>query len=278
MRKVIHSNYLNSPALHDYLSSSKGNFAVLTDYAAIEAYKGNTLKSIYPSMEIVSEFPRQVLILKSTTKIVGMSGREKGLQRRLIDGHQTSGFPKFCKDLSKAKSGNKALEKALVQLGIEASEHLEKVMSDAKKLPKAIDAITNDFIQQELDIIRKGAPLTQEFVDKIIKHAMTTAGFMGVDHPQSRGWPPLDELPNTYLLRYALSGIVYMVQRIEFGGVGGLKPEKLRNDVVDLSFSAYATYFDGLLTNDRKLISIYEFTLALLNFFKRSLANEGNIE
>ncbi len=134
MRKVIDSSYLQSPALRDYLSASKDNFAVITDYAAMEAYKGDTLKSIYPSMAIVSEFPRQVLILKSTTKIVGLSGRGKGLQRRLIDQHQTSGFPKFCADLSAAKSGNKTLEKSLVRMGKEASEHLEEVMANAERL------------------------------------------------------------------------------------------------------------------------------------------------
>ncbi len=274
MRKVIDSNYLQSPALRDYLSASNDNFAVLTDYAAMEAYKGDTLKSIYPSMAIVSEFPRQVLILKPTSKIVGLSGREKGLQRRLIDKHQTSGFPKFCADLLAARSGNKALEKSLVRMGKEASEHLEKVMSDAAKLPEAVDGLVKYFTQQELDVIRKGAPLTHELPNKIVKQAMTMAGLMGADHPQSRGLPPLDELPNTFLLRFALSGMVYLVHRIEFGGFGEAKPEKLRNDVVDLSFSAYATYFDGLLTGDRKLVSIYEFTAALLDYFKRSLAKE----
>ncbi len=274
MRKVIDSNYFQSLALRHYLSASKNNFAVLTDYAAMEAYKGDTLKSIYPSMVIVSEFPRQVLILKPTSKIVGLLGREKGLQRRLIDKHQTSGFPKFCADLLAARSGNKALEKSLVCMGKEASEHLEKVMSDAVKLPEAADGLVKDFTQQELDVIRKGAPLTPELPDKIVKNAMTLAVLLGADHPQWRGLPPLDELPNTFLFRFALSGIVYLVSRIEFGGFGETKPEKLRNDVVDLSFSAYATYFDGLLTRDRRLVSIYEFTAALLDYFKRSLAKE----
>ena len=276
MRKVIDSNYLQSAALRDYFSASKDNIAVLTDYAAMEAYKGDTLKSIYPSMAIVSEFPRQVLILKPTPKIVGLSGREKGLQRRLIDQHQTSHFPRFCADLSAARSGNKALEKSLANMGKEASEHLEKVMVDAGKLPEVIDDLVKDFTPQELDVIRKGAPPTHELANKIVKQAMTTAGLLGVNHPQSRGFPPLDELPNTFLLRYALSGMVYLVHRIEFGGFGEAKPEKLRNDVVDLSFSAYATYFDGLLTGDRKLVSIYEFTAALLDYFKRSLAKEDH--
>jgi len=275
MRKVIDSNYLQSGALRHYLSASKDNLVVLTDYAAMEAYKGDTLKSLSRSMAIVSEFPRQVLILKPTSKIVGLLGRQKGLQRRLIDQRQTSGFPKFCADLSAARSGNKALEKSLVRMGKEASEHLGRVMSDAAKIPEAINDFVKDFTQHELYVIRKGDPLTRELVDKIVKQAMTTAAILGVNHPQSRGFPSIDELPNTFLLRFALSGIVYLVHRIEFGGFGETKPEKLRNDVVDLSFSAYATYFDGLLTNDKKLVSIYELTEALLRYFKQSLAEVG---
>ena len=69
MRKVIDSNYLQSPKLRDYFRKSNTNLAVITYYVAMEAYKGDTLKSIYPSMEIVSEFPRQVLILKPTFPI-----------------------------------------------------------------------------------------------------------------------------------------------------------------------------------------------------------------
>lgn len=119
MRKVIDSNCLESQTLRDYLGAREDNYAVLTDYAAMEAYKGDTLKSIYSSMSIVSEFPRQVLILKSTSKIVRMSGREKGLQKRLIDKSQTSSFPKYCADLSAARAGNMALQKSLISMGKE---------------------------------------------------------------------------------------------------------------------------------------------------------------
>ena len=85
MRKVVDSNQLQSDALRSYLSQSKQNFAVLTDYAAMEAYKGDTLVSIYKSMEILTAFPDQVIVLKNTLVTCGLSGRGSGLQRRLID-------------------------------------------------------------------------------------------------------------------------------------------------------------------------------------------------
>lgn len=255
MQKVIDSNYLQSKALRDYLSANTNNFAVLTDSSAMEAYKGDTLKSIYPSMKIVCEFPRQIIILKPMPKIVGLSGREKRLQRRLIDQSQTFGFPDYCATLSAARSGNKALEKRLVSMGKEASEHFEKVMVDAATLPEALVDLIKVFTQQELDVIRKGLPLTQELASKIVKQAMTMAVSLGVDHPQWRGMPSLDELPNTFLLRYSLSGMAYMVNQIGFGGFSKKKPEKLRNDIVDLTFSAYATYFDGLLSSGDTLLN-----------------------
>ena len=68
--------------------------------------------------------------------------------------------------------------------------------------------------------------------------------------------------------------MIYMVHRIKLGGFGKSNPAKLRNDVVDLSFSSYATYFDGLLTGDRILVSVYDFTAVLLDYFKQSLAKE----
>jgi len=48
------------------------------------------------------------------------------------------------------------------------------------------------------------------------------------------------------------------------GGVGGVKPERLRNDVVDLSYVTYATFFDGLLSKDAKALDVYRDTKELL--------------
>jgi hypothetical protein len=95
MRKVIDSNQLQAEALRTYLAASRANYAVLTDYAAMEAYKGDTLSSIYKSMRILSGFPSQVIVLKGTRVVCGIRGRAAGLQRRLIDGERTTEFAKF---------------------------------------------------------------------------------------------------------------------------------------------------------------------------------------
>jgi hypothetical protein len=71
-RIVIDSNFLQSDGLRGYLADSPANYAVITDYAAMEAYKADTLDMLYRSMEILGEFPRQVIILKGTQAICGL--------------------------------------------------------------------------------------------------------------------------------------------------------------------------------------------------------------
>lgn len=69
MRTVVDSNFLQSDGLRAYLSKSPANMAVLTDYAAMEAHKPDTLEMLYRSMAIVAEFPRQVIVLKGTQAV-----------------------------------------------------------------------------------------------------------------------------------------------------------------------------------------------------------------
>jgi hypothetical protein len=64
-RKVVDSNFLRSTALIAYLSESTGNFVVLTDYVAMEAYKGG-ISSLYESMHILTRYPERVIVLKGT--------------------------------------------------------------------------------------------------------------------------------------------------------------------------------------------------------------------
>ena len=142
MRKIVDSSFLNSDELRAYLSKSSKNYAVLTDYAAMEAYKGDTLSSICHSMEILAQFPKQVVVLKGTRAVSGLVGRPAGLQRRLIDDEQTREFGKFCMHLREAKRGDLAVQAKLLELGSEASSHMDKLLSDAAQMASIIEEVS----------------------------------------------------------------------------------------------------------------------------------------
>jgi hypothetical protein len=267
MRKVVDSNFLQSEELRDYLSKSPKNFAVLTDYASMEAYKGNTLVSICRSMQILANFPRQVIILKGTQKVCGLKGRGSGLQRRMIDENQTRGFGEWCRRLAAAERGDVHMQNQLLEHGREATAQMDRVLADARKFAPGLDEVSKTYTPAELRILRKDAPYTEELLDKISRNILLMAAFMFADHPRVAKLPPATELPNTFIFRIALCTYLLALRWISVGGARNVKPERIRNDIIDLNFAAFATYFDGILTSDVKVREIYHDAKFLLRKF-----------
>jgi hypothetical protein len=265
MRKVVDSNFLQSDGLREYLAKSSGNFAVLTDYAAMEAYKGDTLVSIYRSMETLADYPGQVIILKGTQTVCGLKaalGPEQ--QRQLIDEDQTIGFAEYCAFLGAAKGGDTFFQKQLLIHGREATAHMERMLADALTFARGIDGIADIFTASELKALRTRAAFTPAMLEKVTKGILTLAAFLFSDHPGITRLPDAVDFPGTFIFRTALCGYLLAVRWIEVGGASNVKPEKMRNDLVDINFAAYATYFDGLLTADKKLDDIYQDAVFLL--------------
>lgn len=257
---IVDSNALQSPQLRDYLSESISNFAVLTDYASMEAYKGNTLVSIFRSMALLSDFPSQVIVLKPTMAVRGFRGRRLvELQHRLIDHDQTRGFRMYCDHLLAAKLGDVYLRDQILRLGREADAQMARVLSDAINIPVAIDEIAKTFTEAELKIIRRtDLPLSEELASKVIKHVLLLTQSLYSLHPRSAVVRSFDELLNTFQFRAALCSYLWALDWISLAGPKSVKAEKIRNDLVDVNFAIFATYFDGLLSMDEKARRIYQ--------------------
>ena len=258
MRKVVDSNYLQSPKLRTYLSRASSNFVVLTDYAWMEAYKGNTLGSIHRSMAILCEFPRQVLILKGTKVVGTLSGRRSGLVRRLFWPEGTKSFARFCRDLKDAEAGDKGIQRALLEHGRVATEQMEKVLSDASDMVEIFRDISKIYSSEEIAKFRRGGTYTREMVQKTLDFVMLLAAGTMRRHPHGVRVPARDEIMNTFLFRHALCAVLLFIRWVRDGSQTEIKQEKIRNDLVDVNFATYATYFDGLLTEDRKLASLHD--------------------
>lgn len=256
-RKVVDSNALQSPLLRTYLSKSPNHFAVLTDYAAMEAYKGNTLASIFRSMEILADFPKQVVVLKTTGVVCGLYGRRAGLQRRMIDTEQSRGFQQYCRRLHAAKLGNLHLQQQLEDHGRAADVQMDRMLADAAIMPEAVEAITKTFTDGELKVIRSQSPFPGQLARKLLESIVVLTQSLFDRHPQPATVRAVNELPNTFLFRTALCTFVWALDWIAVGGPKGVKAERIRNDLVDVNFSTFATYFDGLLSMDDKPLRIY---------------------
>lgn len=264
MKLVIDSNQLQTQKLREFLARSPENLAVLPDFAAMEAYKGDTLKTIFKSMEVLSDFPTQVLVLNGSAKNCGMRGRVKGLQRRLIDEVQTRGFPEHIRALRLAEAGNTRLQAQILELGGSANDHLEKMRIEAVNIRDAIQDLGGKYSKEERRLLRSNDEYTPELTDKLVREVLELAAMIFHDSPLVRKKPTYSELPNTFIFRVTLACYLLGIKRVAKGGFGELSATKLRNDFVDMMFVAYGTFFDGLMSSDKNVNSMFEEVRVLL--------------
>jgi hypothetical protein len=266
MRKVVDRNYLQSPALRNYLSESRKNRVILSDYVAMEAFKGDALANIASATEILREFPKQVIVLKSTGIIGTLKGRRCGFTRRMVDRDQTRGFPEWCQHLARAFSGDKHLQRQILENGVEADAHLKRMRDDQESYGQNLVAMAANFSEAELKALRKHEPISDAMFAKIMGHVLEMAAFLFANQPGFSGLPPPRELPYTFVFRYAMAGYLVALRWMSVGA-RNVKPEKVRNDIVDCTYAAYATYFQGLLSDDAGANEIYDDAKLLIGLF-----------
>ncbi|MBD9544857.1 hypothetical protein IB276_36115 [Ensifer sp. ENS04] len=268
-RMVVDTNFLEHPELRDYLAASKQNFVILTDYAAMEGYKPASMDSMYRRMSVLRHFPTQVIVLRSTRESGALIGTAAQIAERLVDVEQTAAFPTFCRSLELAHTGNEAMQRQLLEHAEVARQHLQRMRNSSSELAAGISDIATAFTTGELKIIRRRAePYPAAIREKIGDRIMELAIRLMGSHPEV-STPPhtFGEARDRYLFRAAICAMELAIRWIAVGGAEGAKHEVLRNDQVDIQFAAMATYFDGLFSNDVKLVAIYEATLTWLRDF-----------
>lgn len=239
------------------MQASAENLVVLSDYSCMESYKGDSIKNLRSSLDIVSRYPTQVIVLRGTREIVAM-GPLAGSPDTLVDHEQTAAFPLFCFGVCRAAMGHSA---SLTQIRAKeklANEHFRQLQADARRFAQAVLQIAQSLGSAALKELRTGDSLKPETIDAIIRHILLVAAYLFRDHPDAGEIPPACEVPRTFILRCALASYLLALRWISESGIQSATPGKLANDLVDMALVAYATFFDGILSRDRKLLEIYK--------------------
>ena len=257
MRMVIDSNFLKDDALRDFLSKSRKNEVVITDYVMIEALKDDPLNKIFGLMKILRQYPNQVVVLKSMRSLTALKGRRCGMTRRMIEPGQTKGFAAWCGRLDNAEAGDEESRKQLVGAGNEATEQMSRIITAQSKYAETIEDEAKHYTADELQILRTDQPYTPEMLDKIAERVVSLTIKFFEQHPDQMKMPTAWELPYTFMFRFALCAYLQTLRRIRDGGVKDVKADKIANDIVDAAFAAHATYFQGLLSKDAKANELY---------------------
>jgi hypothetical protein len=135
---------------------------------------------------------------------------------------------------------------------------MNRVLADSPAMADAIKSLRKTFTSDELRIIRKSEPFPSTLVRKALEFitGLTLITISRHPHPP----PPFKseaEMRNSFLFRHAVCTFVWSLDWIAQGGADNVRADRLRNDLVDVIFSTYATYFDGLLSRDEKALRVY---------------------
>jgi hypothetical protein len=148
---------------------------------------------------------------------------------------------------------------------LEAGAHLDHLLENAKGLNDDLAAhAAGHHTAEELRVLRTSQAWTPELFSKVLDGVMDFALKFFAANPEWRELPSAANLPYTFTFRFALCAYLHALHWIAAGDAKDRKPEDFRNDLVDVAIVAFATCFDGLLSNDKLANEVYENAMFLL--------------
>ena len=257
-RVVVDSNRLRSGELASFLERSPKHFAVITDYAWMEAYKDNPLVTLPKSMAILKYHPKQVILLKGTKDICALDPSAAGIALAMQYKNSASEFGKMLIGLEAAEAGNKNVILQIRAHSVAAGRHMANLLSDMNGMTSALAAVASTiYADAEIDIIRSGAKYPFELLEKFVTTSDYIAERFYLAHPlKPRRLRPSARI-NAFTYRYALATQLFLFSWIRGGNQMNKAHAKLRNDLVDMNFATYATYFNGLMSADKRVVELH---------------------
>lgn len=266
---VIDTNRLASDELRGFLELSATHRAVIPDYVLMERFKPSNIQTLVAGFEVLRAFPRQVIALKGTGAVTQLNPDVDLLPGTMVDPDETEAFIEFGGYLDRAVAGDEDILAQLHQRANGARRQMEVVLRGASTFSLEMKEFLAPFSPAELSAIRRGQPMTQSIRAKFYRLATSIAESVFAAPPLPLVMPRPENRAQHFVFRNALCTAVYMLL-LTRRGVADRKPERARNDVVDVLIATYGTYFNGVMSDDA-------LTNAVHHIARMVLAETGSI-
>lgn len=265
---VIDSNVLQSDELRRYLEEGSDRLAILPDFAWYELYKQESLEGLRLGLSVLGDHPDQVVLLRPGEHISrlnpAVAEEPEGL---ILDGP----YGTIHELVRVLRSDGFKEEPAAAQL----RAHWEWARTLRPSLIEGASDIAQSFPEmqeqmfdpRQVLIIRTNGKYTEEMFETIFGAALQVWEVLAAEHKIE--WGEFDEVVvyRAYLFRIALGLVINLLWWIRSGSQPVVRMDRLSNDIVDLSFAVYATYFDGFFTRDDKARWVYSNLVSAINLF-----------
>lgn len=252
-RLVIDSSKLQSAELREFLSASAANLAVLPDFAWFEVYKQETVEAVLASLSVIGDFPEQIIVLKSGGEIARMNLGHSSE----IAAMEQQGIASMLREMADIMNGPRRADPMVLQqlrklwaaAAVNRAGMHEGAIDIVTSLPEMSEQM---FSQHEVRIIRTNGRYTEMMFAKIFGAAEQVWETLAEGYGLPWRSMHRNNAANAYLFRYSLGIVIYLLWWIRTGSPKIERVDRIQNDLIDLSFAVYGTYYDGFLTADRK--------------------------
>ena len=221
----------------------------------MESFKGSATVKLRNSLRVLAQRPDQVVVLKATPEILLLRPRKTGVQSRLVDRKQTAGFLAYCRAIldGHAHPADVAYDIAVKEATAQA--HFTKLSKSIETVRSGMVKLIQGYPADELKRLRLREVISDAFQDRIINDilALTARTFRDA----GLGLPLATDAAYSFQFRHALCSYVLVLNWAANSGYQTVAADRLRNDFIDAVYAAYATFFDGLITQDKKLFDVY---------------------
>jgi hypothetical protein len=264
---------MNSPELAAFLEASNLNRAVITDYAWMEAYKSNSVTGLKRAFSVIKNYPEQTDNLWGTKLVAGLDFRGACLGEKMIRKRAARDFKVTLSQIDRLDENSLLPLTAITPHVLAARAHLEeRMLGDMTKVMQSL------FSDAQIASIRGNDRMDSDLAEKIAYIIEETEKNLSKNFPDKLSRVTKNCYFDTFITRSAVAVSIYLLQWIRDGSQKDKGLKKFRNDIVDLNFAIYGTYFNGVLSNDRNLLRYHEELRVALKCFGARVPLEFKID
>jgi hypothetical protein len=160
--------------------------------------------------------------------------------------------------LDQAQNGDPRVIAQILEHGRNAQKQMDRIIGGLPDILGAFPEMQESmFTKDELRRCRTNAGYTSVMVGKILHSTQQIFEMLLRVHPVRPRGATRRARKDMFLYRYALATVLYFVRWIRSGSPMNRNAEKVRNDFIDLNFATVGTYFNGLMSVDKRALDVH---------------------
>jgi len=255
-RLVIDTNYLADTGLETYLAASRHHYGLISQVTMIEVHKEFAETNARRLMRIACRYPGQIKVMRDLADLTDMEGSTQRLARRMVDEDQTARFGAYCETVIGAPMDG-AITRQFAFFEEQSKGYIAEVAETAPRIFNLFRQAERAFDAGDVRHLRQRRSYPAGLQEKMVHLAFAIREVL-IREERDR-FPRETRLAiNTYLFRYCLLVALFFARWVKTGRMDITNQDRLINQILDMKIAAVATFYDGLLSRETKMMEMFE--------------------